>query len=82
MLSFSEAFDDLCPPESGIVRAELILGGYVMTPVSHSETLMQYVVQVLVSCVTTCFVAALCLFGLELAALYFVCNYRTSSCTF
>jgi hypothetical protein len=34
-MGFSEKFDSLCPedPNSGLVRAELILGGYVMKPV-------------------------------------------------
>lgn len=46
VLSFSEKFDDLCPPEDGVVRAELILGGYIITAISPTETLLQYVVQV------------------------------------
>jgi hypothetical protein len=45
-LSFSEKFDDLCGPEEGSVRAELILGGYVLTPLNSNETLVQYVVQI------------------------------------
>ncbi len=48
VLSFSEKFDDLCPPEEGVVRAELILGGFVLSPTrgkSDSETLVQYVSQ-------------------------------------
>jgi hypothetical protein len=34
-MGFSEKFDSLCPedPNSGLVRAELILGGHVMKPV-------------------------------------------------
>lgn len=32
IVSFSEKFDELCPLEEGVVRAELILGGYVMRP--------------------------------------------------
>jgi hypothetical protein len=45
-LAFSEKLDELCPVEDNNVRAELILGGYVLTPVSATETLVQYVVQI------------------------------------
>jgi hypothetical protein len=38
-------FSFLSAAESGTVRAELILGGYVITPTSSSETLVTYVVQ-------------------------------------
>jgi hypothetical protein len=31
---FSEKFDELCPVEQGVVRAELVLAGYVLTPAS------------------------------------------------
>ena len=46
-LSFAEVADDLCPPYSddGIVRAELGIGGYVLTP-TENGTFVQYVVQV------------------------------------
>lgn len=33
-LYFSEKFETICPIEDGVVRAELILGGYVLRPVS------------------------------------------------
>ena len=38
-------FDDLCPPEENVVRAEIILGGYIMEPTAKG-TKLQYVVQV------------------------------------
>ena len=46
LLSFSERFDELCQLEDGTVRAELILGGYVLTPTTNNDTLVQYVIQV------------------------------------
>ena len=42
---FSEKFDSLCPEEVGVVRADLILGGYVMRPV-QGGTEVSVVVQV------------------------------------
>lgn len=43
-VAFSENFDDLCPPTSGVVRGELIIGGYVLIP-RESGTQIHYVVQ-------------------------------------
>lgn len=45
MVSFSEKYDDLCPLEEGVVRAELILQGYVLSA-SSSGTKVQFVSQV------------------------------------
>ncbi|CAM9998411.1 unnamed protein product, partial [Ectocarpus fasciculatus] len=44
VVAFSEKFDDMCPVEQGIVRAELILSGYLLTPTSKG-TQVNYVVQ-------------------------------------
>ena len=44
-LGLSEKFPDLCPEQSGFVRACLLLGGYVFKPVPGG-TLMTIVVQV------------------------------------
>lgn len=45
IVSFSEKVDHLRPIEEGIVRAELILGGYVLTS-TRNGTMVNYVVQV------------------------------------
>ena len=45
LVSFSEKYEDLCPLEEGVVRAELILEGYVLSTTS-SGTRVQYVSQV------------------------------------
>jgi len=42
--SFSEKNDELCPVVESNIRAELIVGGYVLTP-TDKGTLIQYVVQ-------------------------------------
>ena len=47
IVAFSEKFDDLCPLEDGVVRAECILAGYVMKQVDGG-TQVHYLVQVLV----------------------------------
>jgi hypothetical protein len=44
IVAFSEKFDDICPVEQGVVRAELILSGYLLTPTSRGTT-VSYVVQ-------------------------------------
>eukprot|EP01035_Chromulina_nebulosa_P018913 gene18913-24717_t len=44
-VAYSEKFDDLCPLEENVIRAELILGGYILKPQSNG-TLVQYVCQV------------------------------------
>ena len=44
--SFSENRDAEVPLEDGVVRAELLMGGYVLQPLSPSETMVHYVVQV------------------------------------
>lgn len=46
IVSFSEKFEDICPLEEGLVRAELIMGGYVFKPVSGG-VMCHYVVQVI-----------------------------------
>ena len=43
---FSEKFDDICPPEANVVRAEMILGGYLLAPISTNETNVIYLSQV------------------------------------
>lgn len=45
MVSFSEKYDDLCPLEEGVVRAEQVLQGYVLSA-STSGTRVQFVSQV------------------------------------
>jgi hypothetical protein len=45
IVAFSEKFEDLCPLEDGILRGELILGGYVLRQTAKG-TQCNYVVQV------------------------------------
>lgn len=44
-LGMSEQFSELCPEQSGFVRAKLLMGGFVFKPVPGG-TLMTIVVQV------------------------------------
>lgn len=44
LVAFSEKFEDLCPLEEGVVRAELIVQGYVLSA-SKSGTRIQFVSQ-------------------------------------
>jgi hypothetical protein len=48
IVAFSEKYDELCPVEQGIVRAELILAGYLLTPTSKG-TNISFIVQVIVT---------------------------------
>lgn len=45
ILSFSEKFDEICPREDSVTRAEQVLGGYVLKPTS-SGTSVYYIDQV------------------------------------
>lgn len=45
IVKFSEKFDDLCPLEEGVVRAELILSGFVLRPTSKG-TNCTFIIQV------------------------------------
>ena len=46
IISFAEhAFDDANPLDNGAGRAELLIGGYVLTPVGNGSTKVKYVVQ-------------------------------------
>jgi len=46
IISFAEpAFDAANPPDKGATRAELIIGGYVITPQGNGSTNVKYVVQ-------------------------------------
>jgi acyl-CoA-binding protein len=45
IVAFSEKYDDLCPLEEGVVRAELIVQGYILSA-SSSGTRIQFVSQV------------------------------------
>jgi len=46
IISFSEkAFDADNPPDAGSVRADLLIGGYVLTPQGNGSTAVCYVVQ-------------------------------------
>lgn len=44
IVSFTEEADNLCPLEDGIIRANLILGGYILTATA-AGTAIQYIVQ-------------------------------------
>jgi hypothetical protein len=48
VVKFSEKFDDLCPLEEGVVRAELILSGFVLRA-SSKGTICSFIIQVLYS---------------------------------
>jgi hypothetical protein len=46
IISFAEpAFDEANPPDKGATRAELLIGGYIITPQGNGSTNVKYVVQ-------------------------------------
>ena len=46
IISFSEVPENsTCPEVSGVVRAELLIGGYLISPISGGRSLIQYLVQ-------------------------------------
>ena len=72
-LGFSEKFDSLCPEEVGVVRADLILGGYVMRPV-QGGTMIWIVVQVIALSVCPC-VTSLCAVSWQMERAAFTCIF-------